>query len=110
MKPPTLFIIGCIPIRLLLVWLTYNLNIKYLPILGLLLFIIGFGFGFLYFGNLRLTAPEAGGKTWWHNYRLIHGMLYLTASIYAFQGKNTAWIPLLFDVLLGIMVSIVRYY
>jgi len=54
-------------------------------------------------------APEGGGVTWWANYRLIHGLLYLCASIYLFQKQRLAWIPLTMDVLLGLIIFISRH-
>lgn len=102
-----LFFSVCIPIRLLLVYLASTLNKNNLRFLGILLLVIALGFLYLYFANKRLNAAEAtGGVTWWSEYRLIHGLLYLCAAIYAFQGKNTAWIPLLIDVGLGVSLKV----
>jgi hypothetical protein len=50
-----------------------------------------------------MNAPEGGGVTWWANIRIIHGLLYLAASVYAFQGKPFVWIPLLIDVIFGFL-------
>ena len=55
---------------------------------------------YLYFIKGRMNAPEGGGTTWWANYRLIHGLLYICASIYLLQEERLAWIPLTMDVLL----------
>ena len=101
------FLFGCIPVRLFLAYIsTKPIN---LFIFGYLLLIIGISFLVLYFTNRRLDAPEAGGKTWWHNYRLIHGMLYLTAAIYAFQGKSDLiWIPLVIDVVFGLTLALLK--
>ena len=97
-----LFFGVCIPIRLLLVYLASTLNKNNLRFFGIFLLVIALGFLYLYFANKRLNAAEAtGGVTWWSEYRLLHGLLYLCAAIYAIQGKNTAWIPLLIDVGLG---------
>ena len=68
------------------------------------------GFLYLYFNNLRLNAFEAGGNTWWAEYRLIHGMLYLTAAIYSYQMKSIAWIPLAIDVIFGFILFINKHY
>ena len=62
-----------------------NTNIFY-TIFGIILLLISFGFLYLFFGNKRLKAGEAGGKTWWHNLRLFHGMMYLCASIYILKN------------------------
>ena len=97
----------CIPIRLLLLYLASILNKNNLRFFGIFLLVIALGFLYLYFANKRLNAAEAtGGVTWWSEYRLLHGLLYLCAAIYAFQGKNTAWIPLLIDVGLGVSLKV----
>ena len=102
-----LFFGVCIPIRLLLVYLASTLNKNNLRFFGIFLLVIALGFLYLYFANKRLNAAEAtGGVTWWSEYRLLHGLLYLCAAIYALQGKNTAWIPLLIDVGLGVSLKI----
>jgi xanthine/uracil permease len=75
---------------------------------GVLLLAISLSFLWLYFTNGRMNAPEAGGFTWWSKYRLIHGMLYLTAAIYAFQKNNLAYIPLLIDVILGFILALLK--
>jgi hypothetical protein len=103
------FLLACIPIRLLFVIILKKIDNKYLPIFAIPLLLMSLGFLYLYFGNFRLTAPEAGGVTWWKDLRLIHGLLYLTAAIYAFQRKDTTWIPLLMDVILGITVFLFHH-
>ena len=119
-----LFMLFCIPIRIILTLLpNYELIKKYIPIknikifyqvLGIIFLCISIGFLYLYFTNSRLKAPEAGGLTWWHNLRLLHGLLYLCASIYILYNINDiqlikyASIPLLFDVILGLL-SFINY-
>ena len=93
------FLIGCIPIRILIALIPNIIDKKYLFYYSFVLLPIAIGFLYLYFNNLRLNAFEAGGKTWWAEYRLIHGMLYLTATIYAYQMKSIAWIPLAIDLI-----------
>jgi hypothetical protein len=103
MTPITLFLLGCIPARLLLVFLSTKIPKDKLVYFGILLLTISMSFLYLYFTNNRLSAPEAGGITWWSQLRLIHGLLYLTAAIYAIQGKDLVWIPLLIDVIFGLI-------
>lgn len=98
----TYFLLGCIPVRTLLSFLPLYLSPQHLYYYSFLLFAISFGFLYLYITNGRSNAYEAGGKTWWADMRLIHGLLYLTGAIYAFQKQRTAWIPLLTDTLLGL--------
>lgn len=103
-----LFLFGCIPARLALCLIAYKLDKKYLPYLGIILGLIGISFLYLFFYNKRLEAPEAKGTTWWAHYRLIHGMLYLTAALYALRKERYVWIPLLIDVLFGL--TMFSYY
>ncbi len=93
----------CIPARLLIAWGAANVPSKYMMLYAIALLAIAIGFLYLYFTNGRQMAPEAGGVTWWANYRLIIGLLYLASAVYLFQGKqDVAWIPLVIDVLFGL--------
>ena len=103
MNSSLLFLLACIPTRLLLAGLTYKINDKYLPYLSIVFFAIGISFVYLYLSNSRLKAPEAGGETWWKNLRPIHGMLYITAGIYALKKSRTAAIILIIDVIFGLL-------
>jgi len=99
-----IFIFGCIPARLALTYISTIVPANKLAYLGVILGLISFGFLWLFFTNGRLNAPESSsGKTWWANLRLIHGLLYLAAAIYAFRGSEDVWIPLLIDVLFGLL-------
>jgi hypothetical protein len=106
MNSKLLFLIGCIPVRLLLAGLTYKISEKYLPYLSGLFFAIGISFIYLYLSGSRLKAPEAGGETWWKNLRPIHGMLYITAGIYALKKSRAAALILITDVVLGLSAFI----
>jgi hypothetical protein len=108
-KRITYFLLGCIPIRIVFTLILKYVKNDYLPYLGIPLLLQSFGFLYLYFKNLRLNAPEAGGKTWWANLRLIHGALYLTAAIYAFQKKDISWVPLLIDVIVGLIFFLIHH-
>lgn len=108
-RPTLLFLLACIPARIIIALLPLYIDTSYLPYYGTLLLLPAFGFLYLYFNNLRLNAPEAGGTTWWAEYRIIHGMLYLTASIYALQEKRLAWVPLTIDVALGLVLFLFRH-
>ena len=108
MNPSLLFLFACIPTRLLLVYISTIIPQDLLKYFGIPLILVSFGFLFLYFTNGRLNAPEAGGITWWSNIRLIHGLFYLAASIYAFQSKPFVWIPLSLDVIFGFIAFILH--
>lgn len=103
------FLIGCIGVRSILALAPLYIPQNMLPILGIITLTIGTSFLFLYFTNGRMNAPEGGGVTWWAKYRLIHGSLYLAASIYLFNRDRTAWIPLVNDVFLGLLIFLFKY-
>lgn len=102
------FLLGCIPARIIIALIPLYMKTEWLSYYSIVLFAIAFSFLFLYFFNMRQTAFEAGGVTWWANYRIIHGLLYLTAAIYAFNKDRSAWIPLALDVIIGLSLFIHR--
>jgi len=103
-----IFLIGCIGIRSILAILPLYLSTEWFQIFGIITMIIGISFLYLYFSNGRMEAPEGGGVTWWAKYRLIHGLLYINASIYLLQKERSAWIPLTIDLLFGLSVFILN--
>ena len=110
MKNILYFLLGCIPVRILLAYTPLMLNKNLLPYLGGLLLIMSLGFLRLYFFNLRLDAPEANGNTWWANLRLIHGALFMCAAIYCFKKDSTASVPLAIDVIFGLALFIYHHF
>jgi len=104
------FLFGCIPMRIILSLVPLYIEKKALFYYGILLLIIAVTFLYLYFANKRLNAFEAGGDTWWANYRLIHGLLYGAGAIYSLQGNRTASLPLLIDTILGIGLFIQKRF
>ena len=105
-----LFLFGCIPLRILMAYLPTVLDKNNLFYYGLILLIPALGFLYLYFTNSRLEAPESGGKTWWAELRIIHGLLYLAAAIYALQMNNLAFIPLTIDVVFGLSSFLIKHF
>jgi uncharacterized protein YjeT (DUF2065 family) len=104
------FLLFCIPTRILIAYTSQYIPDKYLGIYGIILLAIGIAFLYLFFTNGRTNAPEAGGITWWAQYRILLGMLWITAAIYAFKGKkNLIWIPLAIDILFGIVLFTIKH-
>ena len=104
------FLLGCIPARIGIALLPLYLDRNWLPYYGYGLLMISVGFSYLYFTNKRLNAVEAGGNTWWSNYRLFHAAMYMCAAIYAFMKSRIASIPLLIDTALGLGLFLDRHY
>lgn len=99
-----LFIFVCIIIRLLFVLIAKYINPKYLSYLGALSLIPSLGFIIIYLGDFRKTGPEVFGEyIWWNHLRPIHGVLYLLFALLAFKKNKYSWIPLLIDVIIGLI-------
>ena len=95
------FVFGCLTSRIALAGLPLVLPKKWLPLYGIPVLAMGIGFLYLFFSEGRLKAPEGGGKTWWASFRLVHGALYLAASVFLFRGDRRSALPLSIDVILG---------
>jgi hypothetical protein len=108
-----MFLVGCIGIRVLMVYISkygsYNLNL-FLAVIALF---ISIGFFRIYFGGLRKVGLETqGDPIWWNHLRPIHGFLYLLFSIMVFTNiyYNYAWIVLAFDVMIGLFAFLHFHY
>jgi hypothetical protein len=99
-----LFLIGCIGVRSLFVIIAKQINKNYLPYLGTLALLPAFGFLYIYFTGIRKTGPEVfGNKIWWNSLRPVHGLLYLCFAYLAICKSNYAYVPLLIDVIVGLL-------
>ena len=106
-----LFIFGCIGSRLLFVYISKIINIKYLPILGYLSIIPSLGFFYIYFIGSRDTGPEVfGSKIWWNYLRPLHGFLYLLFALNAINKNKNSWKFLLIDVITGLIAFLYYNY
>ena len=106
-----LFLGGCIPTRLFLVWLARTLPPVYLQYMGFVTLIAAFGFIYIYLTGKRIKGEETfGAPIWWGPFRIIHGLLYLIFSIYAIQQYKDAYLFLLVDVLLGLSLFLWHHY
>lgn len=105
-----LFLLLCIPIRFLFVYISKNINKKYLPYMGYLALLPAIGFAYIYIFNKRKTGIETGGeKIWWNNLRPTHSFLYFYFAYLAINQKNNAFIPLFVDVIIG-FISFIGYH
>jgi len=107
----SLFLIGCIGLRLSLAFFVYKLAQTsskdfYRKLFAVVTILIGLSFVILYVGNLRQHALEAGGITWWNNLRPVHGILWLFAGAALLCPRkniqNLAWIILVLDAMIGL--------
>lgn len=104
-----LFLLGCIPFRLSMVYLAYHSGhskspVVPLPYLGYLALLPAIGFTLIYAFGWRKQGPETFGQPiWWNALRPIHGLLYfLFAYQAAIQHDPGAWRWLLVDVAAGL--------
>ncbi len=109
----TLFLVGCIPVRLLLAFVAYkysnNSYIRYL--LSLITFMIGIGFFYIYATGSRPTGVETEGKPiWWNKLRPVHGTIYLLFALLNLANVKGSWVLLLVDVLIGLGAFLNNYY
>jgi hypothetical protein len=105
-----LFLLGCIPTRLLFMYLAKT-KLHLLPYLGYIALLIGIGFMYIYLTNSRTTGPEVfGDKIWWNHLRPIHSILYLLFAYYAINKKNYAWIFLAIDITIGLFAFLLFHY
>lgn len=108
----TLFLLGCIPTRIIIAYLAfYFKENKYVSnILSLFALIISLGFFYIYFSGSRKTGIETGGKPiWWNNWRPVHGTIYLLFAVFTLTNVKNAWILLLIDVLIGLSAFVNNY-
>ena len=110
MNPVIAFLFLCIPARILIALGSKFVPDKYLIFYGIFLLLIGLSFIYLFVNNLRLNSPEAGGETWWAPFRILIGFFYITAAVYAFQGRrNLIWVPLVMDIVFGIIIFSLKH-
>ena len=105
------FIFGCIPIRLLIVYLVYRWSrvAIFMQIASVIAAVLSMSFFVLFFTKKRETGPEVcNGPIWWNNLRPFHAIAYLTFAILANIDTlaQYAYIPLLIDVVVGIVFHI----
>ena len=106
-----LFLVGCIGIRTLFVYVAKTINLKYLPYMGYLALIPAIGFLFIYLTKSRTTGGEVfGGKIWWNDLRPVHSLLYGLFAFNAISQIKSAWVYLLIDVIIGLLSFIIHHY
>lgn len=103
-----LFLIGCIGIRSLFVYIAKNANDQYLQWMGYLALLPAIGFIYIYFTGSRKTGAEVFGENiWWNDLRPIHALLYSLFSYNAITRNHYAWVYLLIDVIIGLISFVI---
>ncbi len=106
-----LFLGGCIPMRLFLVYLAKTIPLKYLPYLGAAHLLPAIGFIYLFITGKRITGVETqGAPIWWQRFRIMHGLIYLLFAYYAINQVAAAYQILLADVCLGLSLFLWHHY
>ena len=105
------FLLACIPMRFLFVYIAKKISPVYLPYLGLLALFPALGFLIIYFGGYRKKGGETfGQKIWWNNLRPIHAILYICFSYLAINKNKNAFMPLLIDVVIGLFSFMIYHF
>ena len=104
-KKIVLFVFGCLLVRFSFVLIAKNINKKMLPLLGKIAIILAIGFLVLYLGDLRQKGA-LNQKAWWNNLRPLHSILYFTFAYLALYKNDKAYIPLLLDVIIGLIAFV----
>jgi hypothetical protein len=106
-----LFLIFCIGIRSLFVYIAKIIDTNYLPIMGYISLLLAIGFTYIYLTDGRKTGVEVfGGKIWWNNLRPLHALLYFVFAYMAINKNANAWIVLLIDVVIGLISFLTYHY
>lgn len=101
-KRKNLFLLGCLPFRLLIVLIAFKYENE--KILGYLSLIISLGFATIFIFGLRKTGIEVfGDEIWWNNWRPFHSFLYGSFAYYNLNNIKGGWKFLFIDFLLGII-------
>ncbi len=104
-KRHCLFLGGCIPARLFLVWIAATWSLRYVRILAWIALLIAGSFLYLFLSGKRKTGPEVFGEAiWWNHLRPVHAALYAGfAFSVLYLRSSRAWMWLAADVVLGLL-------
>ena len=101
-----LFMFGCVPIRLFLIYIAKKASMIQLRLLSIPAFLISVGF--IYQLKNGKQFGYFGGPVWWH--RGIHALLWMIFAILAFRKIQSAYIVLVVDLIVGVISFINNYY
>jgi len=106
MNRSNIFILLCIPCRLLIAYLANVVSDKYLKIMGYIYGLVGIGFMYAYLNKMQNT-PGIKGNIWWHDLRPIFSVIYAGFSILAIACNRSAYKLLYIDVIFGLLAFLV---
>lgn len=109
-----LFLLGCVPVRLALVYMvaTGLLGTLVLKWLAAGAAALAAGFMVIFVGGFRKTGPETGGALiWWNWLRPVHALLWACVAYFAWRGQSgMVWRLLLADVIIGLVSFLVYHW
>lgn len=112
LKASLLFLLACIPVRLLIAYAVQRHPEKYRLWIAAALLVPAIGFLTIYFKGLRQNPGETlgcnGGQVWWNDLRPVHSLLYATAAALLVLKQRSAHYPLYLDVLIGITAFVLK--
>ena len=112
LKRSFVFLIFCIGSRNLLVYIAYKK--QYVEILSLITLLIGISFIKLAIGPKTVADKQlewlGDEDIWWHGMRLFHGIMYISFAMTYVYGYKYAWLFLLIDVCVGLIVWIIHSF
>lgn len=107
MKGELMFLLGCIPSRLLIAYLAKLADPNRLKVYAALAAVPMIAWFYLYFNpKTRTTGPEVFGEPggiWWNDLRIVHALMYLLFIVYALQGKPYSYKVLVADAFIGLI-------
>ena len=110
-KRIALFMIGCMGIRLLLVYVAKNIRATWLRYMGYLALLPAAGFIYIYITGSRQTGVEVFGDTiWWDYLRPFHTVFYLLFAFNAIKGNPHSWMFLLADAIFGLINFLIHHF
>ena len=103
-KRIVMFLLGCIPFRLALVYATAYSSCIMLKVMAVIATAIAIGFTLIYVFGWRKTGLETeGAPIWWNDLRPLHAVLWASFAYFAWTCCNDgAWKVLLLDTLIGL--------
>ena len=101
-KRIALFLLLCMPSRLIFAYVSKTASEESLKLMGLLALLPAIGFSYIYVSNSRKVGAETfGAKIWWNDLRPLHSLLYFTFSYMALTNTPNAYKALVLDALIG---------